>query len=138
MMSAQAPNAYQAEKTGAVHLLTDVFAAQHQYLDQYVPAISTFSVDDGFESLHWAYQAPNAGHEIEHLSPFRAKLWQMCKLAELTDVHEFKERFNQWPYLQVMRQGGVCTSPDGQVQNSNFVLLSLIAMLCSIMCTMWT
>eukprot|EP00935_MAST-01C_sp_MAST-1C-sp1_P002852 g2852.t1 len=75
------------------------------YLEFYIPAISPFSGEDIFEAHAWVTQPQWAGRETAHLFPFQAKLWRGCKLAELTDAHEFQERYSKWPTLVGMRQG---------------------------------
>ena len=114
MMPGQGPNAYLCERRGNFQHLVDVFSAQRKYLDGYLAAISAFSSDDQFESMHWVTHAAWAGQETAHMFPFKAKLLYACKLAGLTDVHEVATRFAQWPLIQAFNADQL-TSKDGLV-----------------------
>ena len=45
MMPGQAPNAYLAERDGNIQHIFDSFAAQRNYIEAYISAISPFSAD---------------------------------------------------------------------------------------------
>ena len=38
------------------------------------------------------------------------------KLADITDVQDFRERFDRWPIIVGMKRGGFVVSPDGLVR----------------------
>ena len=85
-MPGQGPSAYVAERDGNAQNFLDIFVAQRQYIEAYTRVISSFSSDDNNESVHWGTHSAWAGEELTHLYPFRAKLLQGCRLAELTNA----------------------------------------------------
>eukprot|EP00935_MAST-01C_sp_MAST-1C-sp1_P001079 g1079.t1 len=106
-------NFYLAEKRGNLEQLINVFSAQRRYLERYIPSISAMTIDDNFESAHWICHSVFAGAETAHFFPFRSNLMRGYKLADITDVQDFRERFDRWPIIVGMKRGGFVVSPDG-------------------------
>ena len=103
-------NFYLAEKRGNLEQLINVFSAQRRYLERYIPSISAMTIDDNFESAHWICHSVFAGAETAHFFPFRSNLMRGYKLADITDVQDFRERFDRWPIIVGMKRGGFSAS----------------------------
>ena len=104
---------YIAEKRGNLQHTLDVFAGQRRYIEAYYAAITAYSSEDTFEANHWPIHAGLAGKETAHLHPFRSRLLRAVKVAGIESVQDYKERYDRWPVLKGMRQGGTCVSTDG-------------------------
>jgi hypothetical protein len=108
--------AYIAEKRGNLQQFLECVAAQRQYGEAYVGAITPFSVDDNYE-LHglWDGSGFLAGRETAHLHPFREKLLRLYKLAGFATAGQMQERYDQWPIYKGFIAGGMAVNDDGLV-----------------------
>eukprot|EP00935_MAST-01C_sp_MAST-1C-sp1_P001841 g1841.t1 len=112
IMPAQAPAAYIAEIEGNLQQMVDAFAMQRKYLEAEFSAVRAFSEDDVHMCNHWMTHGAWAS-EIAELYPFATSFLRICKLTDLEDVQQFRERYDRWPLMVSMRKAGVTPSKDG-------------------------
>ena len=114
-MPAQGPAAYIAEIEGNLQQMVDAFAMQRKYLEAEFSAVRAFSEDDVHMTSHWMTHGAWAS-EITELYPFATSFLRICKLTDLEDVQQFRERYDRWPLMVSMRKAGVTPSKDGMVR----------------------
>ena len=107
--------AYLAEKDGNLQHLIEAFGVQRKYMNDYSRHIDLYSADDNFEGVQdLGVHASLVGIETAHLHPFQNRLLEGFRLAGLTAVQMFKERFSASPFLAGLRS--MLSSSDGSVR----------------------
>ena len=61
-----------------------------------------------------------AGAETTHLFPFRDWLLRTYKIAGLSTLDDFRQRFERFPLIVGFRSGGIVASEDGSVRMLRF------------------
>ena len=70
-------------------------------MEAYYRGVELYSCDDSWEgAFDLMVHTGLVGIELAHLYPFRAKLSRALRLAELTNVEVFRERFERFPMLE--------------------------------------
>ena len=120
----QMHTAYLAEKDGNLQHLIEAFDIQRRYMENYYQRIELYSVDDNWEGTHeLGVHASLVETEMAHLHPFRQRLLKGFRLAGLTSVSLFKERYSVFPLIEGLRSTKLMTSSDGSVSTAVALVL---------------